>query len=91
MRGDYIHGLFRYQIDLADDLGPVMSVDHVYVLDVIDPAAANRALRQAMAQAAEEAKCVTIRPPLGGNAQRSSGADNSNKPCPVIDLALAGR
>lgn len=87
LRRGYIHGLFRYRIDDDGDAGPVLVVDMVRVLDIIDPSAANRVLRQAMARTATNAKCVTIRPPLGGHGLKSNGAGPSDRPCPIIDLA----
>lgn len=82
----YLNGLFVYRIDDAFEGGRVLTIDMIRVLDIIDPATVNRVLRQAIAATAERFDCVTIRPPLGGDAVQSHTGGPSLEPCPVIWL-----
>lgn len=82
----YLNGLFVYRVDDDFDDGRVLSIDMIRVLDIIDPAKVNRVLRQAIAATAERFGCVTIRPPLGGDALSSHTAAPTLEPCPVIWL-----
>ena len=83
----YLNGLFLYRIDDDFDDGRVLTIDMIRVLDIIDPAKVNRVLRQAMSATAERFGCITIRPPLGGDAVASHTAAPSMEPCPVVWLS----
>jgi hypothetical protein len=82
----YLNGLFVYRIDDAFEGGRVLSIDMIRVLDIIAPATVNRVLRQAISATAERFDCVTIRPPLGGDAVPSHTGGPSLEPCPVVWL-----
>ncbi|MEM7443656.1 MAG: hypothetical protein AAF414_10050 [Pseudomonadota bacterium] len=88
---NYLNGLFVYRIEENFDAGRVLSVDMIRVLDIIDPAKVNRVLRQAIAATADRFGCVTIRPPLGGDALPSHAGGPSLEPCPIVWLDHRGR